>query len=84
MDENQEKNTQEDYQKWLDEIDTLPFIERAAKVKEKILESDELGEPDKKFFVDCFDYVKSLYQKNKELDTNLLKIHMGIKGYDER
>lgn len=78
------KQEEEEYRKWQEEIDKLPFIERAARMKDKILESDELSADDKKFLSDCFDYVRELYQKGKELDTNLLRIHMGLKGYDER
>ena len=81
---NQEKKEQEEYQKWMDELDKLPFIERAVRMKDKIIESDELGPDDKKFFADCFDYVRDLYNKNKPLDCNLLKIHMGLRGYNEQ
>ena len=84
MAEQEKRNEQEDYQKWVEEIHKLPFIERAVKMKDKIIESDELALGDKKFFQDCFDYVKDLHLKNKDLDCNLLKIHMGLKGYDER
>ena len=80
----QEQQEQEEYQKWMDELDKLPFIERAVRMKDKILESDELQAADKKFFETCFEYVCDLHRKGKDLDCNLLKIHMGLKGFNEQ
>ena len=81
---NQEKNQTQEYQEWVAALDKLPFLERAKRMKDKIVESDELSADDKKFFTDCFLYVCDLYKKNKPLDSNLLRIHLGIKGYDQR
>ena len=72
-----------EYEEWKKKLESLPFLEQANMLKNKILESDELSPNDRAYFQDCFDYVCSLFKKNKPLDCNLLKIHMGLKGHDK-
>ena len=75
-------------QQWKDEFEGLSFEESAVKIKNKILESDELDKTQRDFFQDTFDYVMGLYHQKKPLDTNLLRIHYGItqgtSGYPQK
>jgi hypothetical protein len=73
--ENEIKESLED---WKQSLENLSFEERAVKIKDKILESDELDKQQRDFFNDTFQYVMNLYHHNKPLDTNLLRIHYGI------
>ena len=66
------------YQEWKDQFDGLSFEESAIKIKDKILESNELDKTQRDFFQDTFDYVMGLYHQGKPLDTNLLRINYGI------
>lgn len=84
---NQEKNNttaapNAGYEQWVAGFDGLSFIERAVRIKDKLFESPELTTADKKMFDICFEYVCELQQKNKPLETNLLKIRLQMKGYN--
>ena len=79
----QEKNnTDNSYEQWVSGFDGLSFIERAVRIKDKLFESPELTEEDKKMFDICFEYVSELHRKGKPLETNLLKIRLQMKGYN--
>ena len=83
-----EKQIKESLEDWKDSLENLSFEERANKIKDKILESEELGKEQRDFFNDTFSYVMNLYHHNKPLDTNLLRIHYGItqgtSGYPQK
>ncbi len=73
---------QETLEEWKAGFEGLSFEQQTKRIRDKILQSPELDVKSKKYFRDTFDYVYSLYQEGKPLDTDLLRIHMtGIKSY---
>ena len=74
LNQSQTQKTNSTYEEWVAEFEGLSFIERAIKIKNKLFESPELSTEDKQMFDICFEYVTELYQKEKPLETNLLKI----------
>ena len=78
MKHNVEENKKETVEQWKESLQGLPFEEQAIRIRDKILESDELDPQQREFFKDTFQYVMELYRNGKPLDTNLLRIHYGI------
>ena len=69
-------------EEWKAGFENLTFDEQAKRIRDKLLESDELDTKSKQYFSDAFDYVSSLNRDGKPLDTNLMRIHMTeIKNY---
>lgn len=80
--QSQRQKTDSAYEEWVAGFEGLSFMERAIKIKDKLFESPELSTEDKQMFDICFEYVAELYQKEKPLETNLLKIRLQMKGYN--
>ena len=79
---------QENIEQWKASFEGLTFEQQAEKIRDKILESDELDAKQREFFKDTFAYVMNLYSQGKPLDSNLLRIHYGItqniEGYPQK
>ena len=72
----------ETFEEWKSGFEGLCFEESAKRFRDKILESPDLDDKSRKYFFDAFNYVLSIQQSGKILDTNLMKIHMtDIKGH---
>ena len=72
----------ESLEEWKAGFENLTFDEQSKRIRDKLLESDELDAKSKQYFSDAFDYVSSLNRDGKPLDTNLMRIHMTeIKNY---
>ena len=77
-----ENKKQETLEEWKAGFEGLSFEQQAMRIRDKILQSPELDAVSKKYFRDTFEYVFSLYQQGRPLDTDLLRIHMtSIKSY---
>lgn len=78
----------ESVDEWKASFEGLSFTQQAEKIRDKILESNELSASQREFFKDTFNYVMNLYSKGKPLDTELLRIHYGItqktEGYPQK
>ena len=75
-------DVKETFEEWKAGFDGLTFEEYAKRFRDKILESPEIDAQSRSYFMDAFNYVLSVQQSGKNLDTNLMKIHMkDIKGH---
>lgn len=73
---------EETFEQWKAGFEGLDFEQQAARIKDRIILSDELDETSKHYFSDMFEYVMQKHKEGKPLDMNLLKIHMTqIKDY---
>lgn len=83
-----EDNRKETVDEWKASFEGLSFQQQAEKIRDKIIESNELSPQQREFFKDTFAYVMNLYSKGKPLDTELLRIHYGItqntEGYPQK